>query len=86
VPHTLTCQDVADRLIDYVEGDLEPDDRAAFEVHMARCAECATFLASYLRATELARHAVLQAMPAAARDRLVEALRKNLSACDDDET
>ena len=74
----MTCQDIADRLVDFVEDELDDDERALFETHMARCADCAAFLASYLRATELARRAVVQSLPATARERLLDALRATI--------
>lgn len=38
-------QEWNDRLSDYLDGELEPHDRAALERHLADCAECRTDLA-----------------------------------------
>ena len=40
-----THQEWNDRLSEYVDGELEPAERAALEVHLAGCAECRTDLA-----------------------------------------
>ena len=40
-----THQEWNDRLSEYVDGELEPAERAALEAHLASCAECRTDLA-----------------------------------------
>ena len=35
-----TCPQVADRLSDYVEGDLDDRDRLLLEAHLADCPSC----------------------------------------------
>ena len=40
-----THQEWNDRLSEYVDGELEPAERAALEAHVAGCAECRTDLA-----------------------------------------
>jgi len=41
-----THQEWNDRLSEYVDGELEPAERAALETHLAGCAECRTDLAA----------------------------------------
>jgi anti-sigma factor RsiW len=43
----LDCQEVIDRLGDYVDGDLDVRSRDAVENHLDQCPECAAFFASY---------------------------------------
>jgi Putative zinc-finger len=43
---TWTCDQFEAQLSDYLEGLLQPSDRAAFEAHAESCAECAPLLAS----------------------------------------
>ncbi len=43
---TWTCDQFEAQLSDYLDGRLEPSDRAAFEAHLESCAECAPLLAS----------------------------------------
>jgi len=43
---TWTCEQIEARLSDYLEGLLAGPDRAAFDAHVASCAECAPLLAS----------------------------------------
>ena len=51
-PDRLSCEEVFRRLDDYVDRELNPDERARVESHLATCAECAgeyRFEASVLR-------------------------------------
>jgi len=43
---TWTCDQIESQLSDYIEGLLQPQDRAVFEAHLADCAECAPLIAS----------------------------------------
>jgi anti-sigma factor RsiW len=38
--HHRTCQDIANQLNQYVDGDLDPDLCAAIEAHMDSCTNC----------------------------------------------
>ena len=40
----LTCQELVELVTDYLEGALEPDDRARFEAHVAGCRGCDAYL------------------------------------------
>lgn len=44
-----------DRLSDYLDGELPPAERAALEVHLAECAECAETLSGLRRVVTRAR-------------------------------
>lgn len=50
----LNCNDVRDRLGDYVEGDMSPHERQLVDDHLDSCVECTGFLASYKHVIELA--------------------------------
>ena len=36
----MTCQEVDERLDDWIDGDLEPGAAAEVQAHLAACAEC----------------------------------------------
>jgi anti-sigma factor RsiW len=40
----LTCQELVELVTDYLEGGLDPDQRARFEAHVAACEHCAAYL------------------------------------------
>jgi anti-sigma factor RsiW len=43
----MTCRDLTDFLAAYLSRDLAPDVQAAFERHLALCANCRRFLQQY---------------------------------------
>lgn len=51
------CRELIGFLLDYLEGALPPDDRAAFDRHLRRCASCVAYLDSYRRTVDAARRA-----------------------------
>ena len=49
----MTCQDAIQRLVEYLDGELTAATLAEFEAHLARCAPCRVYLATYRRTNEL---------------------------------
>jgi anti-sigma factor RsiW len=43
----VTCRECAEFLADYVAGELPETARAVFELHLARCRNCVTYLEQY---------------------------------------
>jgi anti-sigma factor RsiW len=43
----VTCQEIADFLMDYLDGDLAAADRSIFEKHLTLCPDCVRYLQSY---------------------------------------
>lgn len=43
----ITCQELIEFLMDYVNGDLPSDERTAVDSHLVVCPECVTFLHTY---------------------------------------
>jgi len=43
----VTCQEVADFLLDYLTGALSSTQHAVFEEHLGFCPECVAYLRSY---------------------------------------
>lgn len=43
----MTCRDVIDFLMDYLDGELPPQERALFEGHFAECPQCIDYLNTY---------------------------------------
>ena len=67
----LTCEDVNAFLVGYLEGALDPRTHARFERHVARCAQCGSYLDQYRTTIALAR-AEGTAEPQAPPDELAE--------------
>ena len=75
----LVCASGLDLLIDYLEGVLPDDVRAAIEAHVAGCPRCVAFLASYRETPRIVRDATDAALPADLRTVLRAALRAERS-------
>lgn len=57
----MTCRQLADFIMDYLEGQLSAETRSAFEHHLTLCPNCANYIASYGTTVELARHSFKEA-------------------------
>lgn len=51
----MTCRELSEVLMQYLDGDLTGARRVAFEEHLAECDDCVTYLSGYRAAIELAR-------------------------------
>jgi len=61
--------------MEYMEGALAPDVRAAIETHVAACPRCEAFIASYREMPRIMRDATTIEMPADLEASLLAALR-----------
>lgn len=53
----MTCREILDYLVDYLDGTLSPAQRALFEEHLAICPGCVDYLHSYHHTVKCARAA-----------------------------
>jgi len=76
----LSCQDVLDRLSDYLDGDLAAEVRTAVEAHVKGCDGCARFGGEFKSTVRALRDHLLRspAPPARLVARLREALDREL--------
>jgi anti-sigma factor RsiW len=74
----LVCASGVDLIMDYLEGLLAPDVRAAIESHVAGCPRCAAFLESYRATPEILRRATAETIPADLSESLLASLRARL--------
>jgi len=56
-PLAMTCRELADFLMDYLEGGLPAVMRTAFEQHLALCPNCVAYVKTYQTTIELGRRA-----------------------------
>jgi anti-sigma factor RsiW len=53
----VTCQELSEFLMDYLDGALPDAQRACFEEHLAECPDCVAYLASYRETIRLGKTA-----------------------------
>ena len=57
VPGMISCKELEDFILDYLDGNLSLRQRLSFRVHLALCRDCRGYLAAYKRARQLAKGA-----------------------------
>lgn len=71
----IVCMSGVELLMEYMEGALAPDVRAAIEAHVSGCPRCEAFIASYRETPRIMRDATRMEMPAGLEVSLLAALR-----------
>jgi len=71
----VVCISGVELLMDYMEGALPMDVRAAIEAHVAGCRRCEAFIASYGETPRIVRDATRMEMPPGLEASLLAALR-----------
>jgi anti-sigma factor RsiW len=79
----IVCMSGVELLMEYMEGALEPDVRAAIEAHVTGCPRCEAFIASYGETLRIVREATRIEMPADLEASLLAALRASRGAARD---
>jgi anti-sigma factor RsiW len=74
----MTCQDAIALLLDYLEATLDDATVAQLEAHLADCAPCRAYLATYRRAVGVAGTTERIEMPPEMRERLASFLAQRL--------
>ena len=77
----MTCQEIAQFLIDYVAGELSAQRRAVFERHLAGCRDCRNYLDGYRKTIALGRAALVPAGADPCADIPEALVQAVLSAC-----
>jgi anti-sigma factor RsiW len=70
----VTCRDVADFVLDYVEGTLPNDTRRRVDAHMAACRDCVTYLQHYTETVRAGRLAAADDLAPDVPEALVRAI------------
>jgi len=74
----VACVSGVDLLMDYLEGVLPAETRAAVDEHVASCPKCVAFLASYRETPRILRDATLVRLPPDLQTVLAAAVRAEL--------
>ena len=71
----ISCQTGVELLMDYLEGVVPEDLHSTLDAHVAGCAKCTAFVASYLATPRILRGATAAAMPRELQQSLLAFLR-----------
>ncbi len=76
----LTCDDVMQRVTEYLDQALPPGAATAFERHLAECASCTRYLQEIRQTIHRLGTLPREPMPTTMKDRLLQALHSRQSA------
>ena len=70
----VTCQQLIDFLMSYLDNELPTEQRAEFDRHMAACPSCVDYLKTYEQTILLAKTCDSEAVPEEVPESLVQAI------------
>jgi anti-sigma factor RsiW len=70
------CKEIANLIMDYLDGSLDPLDSQEFELHTTGCVDCHTFLNTYQKTVSLSHQLSCDMIPIELKNRLSTLLRK----------
>ena len=71
---SLTCQQLIDFIMSYLDGELPADQRTEFDRHMSACPSCVDYLKTYEKTVALAKSCSTEAIPEEVPESLVQAI------------
>ena len=71
----ISCQQLIDFCLDYIEGALSQEERARFKAHLGRCHDCLIFFETYQKTPEISRDAMATQIPESVRESVRSFLR-----------
>ena len=72
--HSLTCQQLIDFIMSYLDGELPAEQRAEFERHMSACPSCVDYLHTYEKTVSLVKTCANDSVPEDVPESLVQAI------------
>ncbi len=66
----ITCRDLAELLLDFVDGSLPPEHRERIEQHLQLCPPCVAYLQTYRATIQLTRKLPCEPPPRECAERL----------------
>jgi anti-sigma factor RsiW len=71
----MTCRELVEVITDYLEGQMDPDERVRFEHHLVMCDECVVYLQQMRRTIQLVGALSEESIDEPARQQLLQAFR-----------
>lgn len=75
-----TCKDSINLLLDFLDGELTPEDTQHLREHLQGCSPCVDFLRTYRATPGLCKKAMAQKMPQEMSSKLTEFLRSKIKS------
>ena len=75
-----TCKDAINLLLDYLEGEMPPEEAQHLREHLSGCAPCIDFLRTYRATPGLCKRALARQMPQEVSTKLTEFLRARIKS------
>lgn len=74
----MRCEDLVSLINDYLDGEMEPAFRTAFERHIRDCESCHAFFETYRKTKALTGELATHEIPAEVRDKIRKFLKKHI--------
>ena len=74
------CKDSISLLMDYLDGDMAPEEAQHLREHLRGCAPCVDFLRTYRATPGLCKKALAHRMPQEMSSKLTEFLRSKIKS------
>lgn len=71
----MDCNELVELVTSYLDGSLDPDTRARFDVHLLECDGCANYLQQFRATVDTVGKISGETIDPAFRDRLLNAFR-----------
>lgn len=75
-----TCKDSINLLLDFLDGELTPEDTQHLREHLQGCSPCVDFLRTYRATPGLCKKALVQKMPQEMSTKLTDFLRSKIKS------
>jgi anti-sigma factor (TIGR02949 family) len=73
-----TCKDSIDLLVDFLDGEMDPEEEKRLLEHLDGCPPCVDFVQTYRATPGLCKRALAKKMPAELAGKLTSFLREKI--------
>jgi anti-sigma factor (TIGR02949 family) len=73
-----SCKDSVNLLMDFLDGEMSPEEEAHLKEHLSACPPCMDFLKTYRATPGLCKRALAKQMPQELSSKLTEFLRAKI--------
>lgn len=74
----MTCDDLLDKIMDYLDGEMVEEQRTLATVHLGGCPNCTVLIETYTHTVRVVKKLPRCGLPAGVEERLRAALKDHL--------